>query len=219
MPSSPPRTPLLQELYSDYLRGETTSAFLARVKQHYQQAAIERLAVMSNRYGRRAAIFALVSMGDNAANRIVGTALADTDRHVREIARQGIAELWRQTADSLQQVTLQKIIALNRQTRYAQAALDATDLLEVAPSLAEAWNQRSLAHHRLKLYTDALRDGHRAMEYNPFHFECLIRMGRCHEQLDDRISALDYFRQALNVHPDLAGVRAKVHYLQRSLSD
>ena len=219
MSSSPPRTPLLQELYTDYLRGETTSTFLSRVKQHYQQAAVERLAIMSNRYGRRAAIFTLVSMGDYAANPIVGTALADTDRHVREIARQGIAELWRQTGDSLQQKALQKIIGLNRQTRYAQAALDATDLLEVAPTLAEAWNQRSLAHHRLKLYTDAIRDGRRAIEYNPFHFGCLIRMGRCHEQLDDPISALDYFRQALNVHPDLAGVRAKVHYLQRTLSD
>ena len=118
---------------------------------------------------------------------------------MREIARQGIAKLWRQTGDSLNQVALEKIIDLNREARYAQAALNATDLLEIAPALAEVWNQRSLAHHRLKLYTDAIRDGRRAMEFNPFHFECLIRMGRCHEQLDDAISALDYFRQALAV--------------------
>ena len=219
MSASPPRIPLLQDLYADYLRGEKASTFLARVKQCYEQAAIERLAVMSNRYGRRAANFALVSMASYTANPIVGAALADTDRQVREIARQGIAKLWRQTGDSLNQVALEKIIDLNREARYAQAALNATDLLEIAPAVAEVWNQRSLAHHRLKLYTDAIRDGRRAMEFNPFHFECLIRMGRCHEQLDDAISALDYFRQALAVHPDLAGVRAKVHYLQRSLSD
>ena len=114
---------------------------------------------------------------------------------------------------------IEKIIGLNRQSHYAQAALNATDLLETAPKFAEAWNQRSLSHYRLKLYTDAIRDGRRAMELNPYHFECLTRMGRCHEQLDDLISALDYFQQALQVHPDLAGVRAKVHYLQRSLSD
>jgi tetratricopeptide (TPR) repeat protein len=192
---------------------------VARVQQHYEQASIERLAVMSNRYGRRAANFALVSMANFSANSIVGAALADTDRHVREIARQGIARLWQQTDDRLNQIELLKIIELNRQTRYAQAALNASELLEVAPAVAEVWNQRSLAHHRLKLYTDAIRDGRRTMEFNPYHFECLIRMGRCHEQLDDPISALDYFRQALTVHPDLAGVRAKVHYLQRSLSD
>ena len=219
MSPSPPRIPLLQDLYANYLRGETTATFVARVQQHYEQASIERLAVMSNRYGRRAANFALVSMANFSANSIVGAALADTDRHVREIARQGIARLWQQTDDRLNQIELLKIIELNRQTRYAQAALNASELLEVAPAVAEVWNQRSLAHHRLKLYTDAIRDGRRTMEFNPYHFECLIRMGRCHEQLDDPISALDYFRQALAVHPDLAGVRAKVHYLQRSLSD
>ena len=43
MPASPPRIPLLQDLYADYLRGEKASTFLARVKQCYDQAAIERL--------------------------------------------------------------------------------------------------------------------------------------------------------------------------------
>jgi len=219
MTPSPPRTPLLQTLYRDYLRGQTAAAFLAQVRCHYKLATLERLAVMSNRYGRRAAIFSLVSIGDYAANGTVGPALADTDRHVRAIARQGIAELWRQTGNGPHQQVLQKIITLNAQSRYAQAALDATDLLEAAPSLGEAWNQRSLAHHRLKLFTDAIRDGRQAVECNPFHFECLIRIGRCHEQLKDPISALEYFRQALQIHPDLDGVRAKVHYLQRSLSD
>ncbi len=219
MSVSPPRIPLLQDLYADYLRGETASTFLARVKAHYERSTIERLAIMSNRFGRRAAIFSLVSMADFTSNQIVGPALQDTDRQVREIARQGIFHLWRQADDHLNQHAIEKIIDLNRQSHYAQAALNATDLLEVAPNFAEAWNQRSLSHYRLKLYTDAIRDGRRTMELNPYHFECLTRMGRCHEQLDDLISALDYFRQALHVHPDLAGVRAKVHYLQRSLSD
>ena len=219
MSASPPRIPRLQALYTDYLRGETTSTFLKRVSACYERTTIERIAVMSNRFGRRAASYALVSMADFRSNPTVGAALADTDRRVREIARHGIVQLWHQTEDRLDQLALQKIIDLNRHTHFAQAALNATDLLEVAPNFAEVWNQRSLAHYRLKLYTDSLRDARRTMELNPFHFECLIRMGRCHEQLEDRISALDYFRQALAVHPDLAGVRAKVHYLQRSLSD
>ncbi|MBC19591.1 MAG: hypothetical protein CMJ74_04920 [Planctomycetaceae bacterium] len=219
MSASPPRVPLLQNYYTDYLRGETTNTFLTRVKSRYERVSIERLAVISNRFGRRAANFALVSIADFASNPIVGAALKDTDRLVREIARNGISKLWRQTDDRYNQLTMEKIIDLNRHTHYAQAALNATDLLEMAPEFAEAWNQRSLSHYRLKLYTDALRDGRRTLELNPFHFECLTRMGRCHEKLDDPISALEYFQQALSVHPDLAGVRAKVHYLQRSLSD
>ena len=219
MPPSPPRISQLQNLYADYLQGQPVASFLNLVQQRYDQATLERIATMSNQYGRRAAVFVLVSLGDYSANPVVGLALADADRTVREIARQGIAQIWRTVGTVKQQRSLQKIIALNRQSRYAQAALDATEFLEQTTAYPEVWNQRSIAHHRLKLYTDAIRDGRRAVEGNPYHFECFIRMGRCQEQLEDPISALDYFRQALCIHPDLAGVRAKVHYLQRSLSD
>ena len=145
MSSSPPRTPKLQELYTDYLRGETTSTFLARVKQHYQQAAVERLAIMSNHYGRRAAIFTLVSMGDYAANPIVGAALADTDRHVREIARQGIAELWRQTGDSLQQKPSRKLSASTdrhgtHRRRSTQPTYWRWRPRSLRPGTSEAWH-------------------------------------------------------------------------------
>jgi len=44
-------------------------------------------------------------------------------------------------------------------------------------------------------------------------------MGQCYLQLNDRISALECFRRALRLNPNLEGVRAKVVYLQKSLKD
>jgi tetratricopeptide (TPR) repeat protein len=41
-------------------------------------------------------------------------------------------------------------------------------------------------------------------------------MGQCYLQLGQRSEALDSFRQALELNPNLEGVRAQVQYLQRT---
>ena len=44
-------------------------------------------------------------------------------------------------------------------------------------------------------------------------------MGRCYLKLDDRISALECFRRALRLNPNLEQIRAQVVYLQKTLKD
>jgi cytochrome c-type biogenesis protein CcmH/NrfG len=42
-------------------------------------------------------------------------------------------------------------------------------------------------------------------------------MGQCYLQLGDRAAALEAFRRALKLNPNLEGVRATVTYLERAL--
>jgi hypothetical protein len=42
-------------------------------------------------------------------------------------------------------------------------------------------------------------------------------MGQCFLELNDRLAALETFRRALSLFPDLEGVRAQVQFLQREL--
>jgi tetratricopeptide (TPR) repeat protein len=177
------------------------------------------LAKGSDRHGRRAAILALTLLGEYDSNPVVAAALLDTDRLVRLIAEEGIGQLWQRGGTAPQRSALQSIIDLNGQQRHQQAATDASELIEQAPTFAELWNQRSLAHYHLRLYSDSIRDSCHALEINPYYFGCAVRMGRCHVKLDDPISALECFRLALRLNPNLEGVRAKVIYLQKSLRD
>ncbi len=42
-------------------------------------------------------------------------------------------------------------------------------------------------------------------------------MGHCYLELFDAVGALEWFRWALQVNPDMENVRAQVGYLQRTL--
>src|SRR2546422_444778 len=85
-------------------------------------------------------------------------------------------------------------------------------LEELAPELAEAWNQRAIAYFNMGRFTDSIRDCRQALELNPHHFGAAIGMGQCYLQLNDRTAALESFRRALKLNPNLEGVRAHVVY-------
>ena len=44
-------------------------------------------------------------------------------------------------------------------------------------------------------------------------------MAHCYLELGDGFAALECFRRALKLNPDMEGVRAQVQYLERSLEE
>jgi tetratricopeptide (TPR) repeat protein len=108
---------------------------------------------------------------------------------------------------------------LNNANRFDQAAREATCLIQEANGFAEAWNQRAIAYYQVERFHDSVRDCQQALELNPYHFPAAIGMGHCHLELFDAVAALDGFRLALSINPDMENVRAQVGYLQRTLED
>lgn len=209
------RLPVLNELYEQYLADDDALAFAARTAQRYSIATLERIALTGERGGRRAAIFALGLMSDYRSSAILGQSLLDEDRGVRSLAESGIRVLWCRHGDERQRADLAAVIRLNSAQRYVEAIRRATRLVESVPWLAEAWNQRAIAYFSLARYRDAIRDCHQALEVNPYHFGAASGMGQSYSRLGDRGAALDCFRRALRLNPNLDGIRAQVEYLER----
>lgn len=69
----------------------------------------------------------------------------------------------------------------------------------------------------LERYDDSANDCHQALEINPYHFGAAVGMAHCYLELTDAFAALDCFRRALRLNPDLEGVRSQVQYLEKSL--
>ncbi len=211
------RPPKLHGLYHQYLVDQDTAAFNQSVSSYYTVGTLERLAVVGDRMARRAAVLALGQCGDYGSNASLGRALQDDDRGVRMLAENGIRQLWCRTGTRLQRKQLEAIIALNAAQRHDEALEQATKLIHSAPSLAECWNQRALARFSIGRFRESIEDCHQALEINPYHFGAATGMGQCHLQLHDRAAALECFRRALKLNPNLEGVRAHVLYLQRTL--
>jgi len=211
------RVSLLNDFYQQYLTDQDASALLKKIDAHYLPGTLERLSTHGQRSTRRAAVLALGLVGDFRSNPVMGRALLDPDRGVRTLAENAIRALWCRTGSQAQRRHLSLVFRLNSKNRYEDAVRRATQLIDLAGELAEAWNQRAIAYFNSGRFADSIRDCQRTLELNPYHFGAATGMGQCYLQIGDRASALASFRLALKLNPNLEGVRAHVVYLQRSL--
>jgi tetratricopeptide (TPR) repeat protein len=209
--------PKLARYYHDYLVDQDSAAFIRRVNKLYLPGTLERLAANPMREIRRAAVLALGFLGGYESNAVLGRALQDEDRGVRLAAENGIRAVWCRDGNESQQQMLAAVIRLNSTQQFKEAAQRASDLIEQAPAFAEAWNQRAIAYYSLGEYHHAIRDCREALEINPYHFGAAAGMGQCYVHLNDQRSALECFRRALRLNPNLEGVRANVVHLERIL--
>lgn len=209
--------PVLNAIYARYLSDENTAAFIRAVSQRYLISTLERLVEYGSTTSRRAAALALTFLGSYDSNSALGRALSDRDRCVRVIAENGLRDLWLRDGTQQQQSQLKHIVRLNASEQFDDAIHLATELIDEAPWFAEAWNQRAIAFFQLDRFDESANDCHQALEINPYHFGAAIGEANCYLELNDAYAALECFRRALRVNPDMEEVRSQADQLERML--
>ena len=213
------RHPLLDRLYLRYLDDENSAAFIMAVSTHYTIPTLERLAGCGQYLARRGAVLALSYLGDFRSSPAVAHALHDSDRVVRILAENGLFELWCRDGNENQQQQLRVIVRLNEVHQFEEAYDRASQLIDEAPQFAEAWNQRAIASYRLGRYEDAANDCHQTLELNPDHFAAALGMAHCYLDLAEGLAALDCFRRAFSLNPNLDSIQRQIEYLERALEE
>lgn len=210
------RNPVLMELYEQFLADEDAAAFVHRVMQRYSVATLERLVRHRSRMVRRAAVLTLGYVANYDSNAPLGRALNDVDRGVRMLAENAIRSVWVRIGKRTHRREINAIISLNTSKQFEEARERAATLIERAPWFAEAWNQRAIANYCTGRYEESISDCQQALELNPYHFGAAAGMGQCYLKLGGQALALEAFRRALKLNPNLEGVRANVVYLERT---
>jgi tetratricopeptide (TPR) repeat protein len=210
-------TPVLTEMYARYLSDENTAAFIGAVSRRYMIGTLERLAEAGRVSSRRAATLAIALVGTYESNEVLGRLMHDRDRCVRLLAENGIRDLWMRDGSEEQQSRLKVLVRLNGSQQFDQAVEGASELIEDCPTLAEAWNQRAIGLFQLDRYEESANDCHQALEINPYHFGAAVGMAHCYLELNDAYAALECFRRALRICPDMEEIRAQADQLERML--
>ncbi|HEX3869299.1 MAG TPA: hypothetical protein VHV77_02565, partial [Pirellulales bacterium] len=149
-----PRSAALELMYHCYLADQDLATYMERVSRRYQPATLTRLMQIGARMTRRAAALGLGLFAGYDTNAELAAALHDEDRGVRMLAENAMRSVWCRQGDAKQQGTLDAVIRLNEARDFNHALRLATQLIEQAPELAEAWNQRAIASFRLGRYLD-----------------------------------------------------------------
>lgn len=211
------RSVRLEQYYHRYLQTERSADFIAAVSSHYSNETLKRLASKGNRVIRRAAVLALGFLGCYDANDVVGQALRDRDRAVRLLAEHGLRQIWFRAGNAHQYQALNSLVRLNDNGHYHEVIERSREILAEAPLLAEAWNQQAIAEFSLFEYEESALNCQRALEINPYHYNAAMGLGHCYLQMDQPILALEAFKDALRINPNLECVRSQIRQLERSI--
>lgn len=93
-----------------------------------------------------------------------------------------------------------------------------TALTDHAPDFAEGWNARATAFYQARQLGPSVADIARALTLNPRHFGAMAGLGAIYEELDNPQKALEVYRAALAIHPNLRGVSESAQRLEAEVA-
>jgi tetratricopeptide (TPR) repeat protein len=138
---------------------------------------------------------------------------------VRGFAEQGLWLLWTRSGDSeIDQLMARATEEMNA-GRHSQAISILTEVIKRKPEFAEGWNRRATVYYLAGQYERSIADCHEVLKRNPRHFGALSGMGQIHFQLEDWGNALEWYRRALEVNPNMLGVEMNIRLLEEKLRD
>lgn len=88
-------------------------------------------------------------------------------------------------------------------------------LVRIKPDYVEAWNRRATIRYMRKEFGASLEDIRQVLSREPRHFGAMSGLGMILQEFGDEKRALEVFRRALEVHPNLP----RIPDLVKSLSE
>jgi tetratricopeptide (TPR) repeat protein len=188
----------------------------AQAQELKREQAVQRLSDAAAQT-RREATVRLGEVGLMADVPPLLKALRDSDEDTRRQAEQAIWRIWarsgNQEVDRLYQTGIEQMDAGELQ----QAIVSFTHIIELKPDFAEGWNKRATLYFLAGDLRKSLADCDEVMKRNPYHFGALSGYALIYTRLEYYDRALEYSRRALDVNPNLDGVRRNIELLERLL--
>lgn len=136
--------------------------------------------------------------------------LLDESPFVRTYAEQGLWRLWGRSGDAAIDRLMARGVDEMQSGRYPRAAATFSEVIRQRPDFAEGWNKRATVHFLAGDYRASLADCAEVMQRNPRHFGALSGYGLIYFQLEAYGKAIAWWRRALEVNPNMAGVELNI---------
>jgi tetratricopeptide (TPR) repeat protein len=166
---------------------------------------------------RREAAERLGDIGSMADMRVLVRTLRDPDSATRERAEQAMWRIWARSGDAEIDKLYQQGIEQMSGGDLDGAIATFTRVIALKPEFAEGWNKRATLYYLAGDMRKSLADCDEVMKRNPYHFGALSGYALIYVRLERYERALEYSRRALDINPNLDGVRENIDAIERLL--
>jgi tetratricopeptide (TPR) repeat protein len=168
---------------------------------------------------RAEAVTWLADYGRMADQPLLLRRLQDEDEDVRDTAEQALWRLWMRSGDPVVDRALVEGTARMQAGRLEEAIAIFSEIIRRKPAFAEGWNKRATAWYLAGDYRRSLADCGEVMKRNPQHFGALSGFGQIYFRLEQYAKAIDYWKRALKVNPNMEGVAQNIEAAQQLMKE
>lgn len=143
--------------------------------------------------------------------------LADPENRRWERVQQQIWATWNRSGSDSMDFLSQRADRAMEAKDYDAAKVFLNDLVRLAPEHAEGWNKRATLHFILDDYGKSLDDIARTLKLEPRHFGALSGLGIILDRIGDKTGALEAYRRAVKIHPNLRGAEEGIKKLSKEV--
>jgi tetratricopeptide (TPR) repeat protein len=128
-----------------------------------------------------------------------------------------IVHLWLESGDAeVDRLMGYAIAAMNIQA-YTLALNYLDTVVLTKPDYAEGWNKRATVYFLVDRLQDSIADIQRTLALEPRHFGALAGLGMIMVKVGDKERAVEAFKAALAINPNLEDVRVELYLLEDQL--
>lgn len=145
--------------------------------------------------------------------------LSDNDPRIRDSATAAIWQIWSRSGDLAIDKLFARGLAQMQASDLDSALATFSEIVRRKPAFSEGWNKRATIYFMLGENEKSLKDCDEVIKRNRHHFGALSGAGQIHMQLGNARQALDFFRRAVEVNPNLEGPAQLIPQLEQHLRD
>ncbi len=143
--------------------------------------------------------------------------LTDDDPRVRQAAGNAIWQIWSRSGDAAVDALLARGVAQMQAAKLDDALATFDEVVRRKPEFAEGWNKRATVYYLLGRDAESLRDCEEVFKRNPHNFGALAGAGQIHLRQGHLKQALDFFRRAVAINPNLDGAARIIPLLEERM--
>ncbi len=128
-----------------------------------------------------------------------------------------IVDLWLESGDAEVDRLMGYAIAAMNLNSYTLALNYLDTIVATKPDYAEGWNKRATVYYLMDRFDESVADIEKTLALEPRHFGALAGLGMIMERIGDKERAIEVFKAALDIDPNLEDIRVEMFLLQDQL--